>query len=81
MLSPFQVSLLETPYPILIPPASMRVLLHPPTHSRLPILAFPLGHKPPPGPRTTHPTNVQQGHPLPHMRPEPWVLPCVLFGW
>ena len=39
MLSPFPVSpLLETPYPILPPPASMRVFLHPPTHSHLPAL-------------------------------------------
>jgi hypothetical protein len=28
--------LLETPYPILPSPASMRVFLHPPTHSHLP---------------------------------------------
>jgi hypothetical protein len=36
MLSPFQVALpllLETPYPIFPPPASLRVFLHPPTYS------------------------------------------------
>ena len=41
MLSPFQVSPSEIPYPILPPPASMRVLLQPPTHYYLSILAFP----------------------------------------
>ena len=34
----FPPSLLETPYYILPPPASMRVFLHPPTHSHLPAL-------------------------------------------
>jgi hypothetical protein len=24
---------------------------------------------------------VQQSHPLLHMQLEPWVSPCVLFGW
>ena len=33
MFSPFQVSPLETTYPILPLPASMRVLPHPPIHS------------------------------------------------
>jgi hypothetical protein len=41
MLSPFQISLPETPYPIPLPHASIRVLPHLPTHSYLPILAFP----------------------------------------
>ena len=40
MLSPFPVSPLET-HPILPPPASMRVLPYPPTHSHLPTTAFP----------------------------------------
>jgi hypothetical protein len=47
MLSPFQVPLpRETPYPILPPPASMRVFLHPPTHPLPPpTLSSPtLGH-------------------------------------
>ena len=39
MFSPFHVSSLETPYPIL--PPSMRVLSHPPSNSPLPALAFP----------------------------------------
>jgi hypothetical protein len=41
MLSPCPVSLLETPYPILPTPASMRVLPHTATHSHLPNLTFP----------------------------------------
>jgi len=41
MLSPFLISPPETPYPILPPPASMRVLSHQPIHSLLPLsLAF-----------------------------------------
>jgi hypothetical protein len=39
-----------------------------------------LGHQTPSGPGATPPTDVQQGHPLPHM-PVPWVPPCVFFGW
>jgi hypothetical protein len=41
MLSPLLVSPLETSYPILPPPASVRVLPHPSTHFCLPALAFP----------------------------------------
>jgi hypothetical protein len=37
MLSPF-LPALETPYPITPPPASMRVVLHPQTHSHFPNL-------------------------------------------
>ena len=80
MLYLFQVSPMETPYPI--PPhfASIRVL---PNHPSTP--AFPLwhsttlGHQNPSGLRAAPPTDIQQGHPLPHMQPEPWVPPCVLF--
>jgi len=45
MLSPFQVSPRQTPYPILPPSASVRVLPHPSTHSCLTALTFPYtGH-------------------------------------
>ena len=27
------------------------------------------------------PIDVQQVHPLLHMRLQPWVPPCVIFGW
>ena len=40
MLSPFPVSPLQPPYPIPPYPASMRVLPHPPIHSRFTDLAF-----------------------------------------
>ena len=40
MLSLFQVPLPKTPYPISLPPASMRVLLHLPAHFHLLVLAF-----------------------------------------
>jgi hypothetical protein len=50
------------------------------THSCFPVLAFPYT-----GaltrPRASSPIDVQQGHPLLHMQLEPWVPPCVLFGW
>ena len=41
MFSSFHVSPSETPYPIPVRPASMRVLSHTPTHLHLPALAFP----------------------------------------
>ena len=40
-----------------------------------------LGHPAFTGPRDSTPIDVQQGHPLLHMWLEPWVTPCVLFGW
>jgi hypothetical protein len=85
MFSSFQVSPSQVPYPIPHSPASMRVLLHPPTHPPTP--AFPpwhsptLGHQTLSGLRVTPPTDVQQGHLLPHIWPEPWVPPCVYSLW
>ena len=38
---PFPAFLSGTPFPTLPPPVSMRMLPHPPTHSRLTTLAFP----------------------------------------
>jgi hypothetical protein len=70
------------PYPIPPPPASMRVLLHPPTTPIFPPWHYPtLGHWTPSGLRASLPTDVQQGHLLPHMWSAPWVAPCVFFGW
>jgi hypothetical protein len=40
-----------------------------------------LGHQAFTGLRASLPIDVQQGHPLLHMQLEPWVPPCVLFGW
>ena len=69
----------ENPYTIPSTPASMRVF---PTHPRIPASCPDI---------TLHwgielslaspPIDVQQGHPLLHMRLEPWVAPYVLFGW
>jgi hypothetical protein len=82
MFSPFQVSPSETPYPIFPPPASMRVLPHPPTSFYLTLRNFlTLGHQIPSGPRASPPTDVQQGCPLLHKWLEPWVPPSVLFSW
>ena len=80
MFSPFQVSSLETPYPILPPPASMRVFHHPPTPILPPRYSPILGHQTPSSPRASPPTDVQQFH-LSHMWPAPRVAPCVFFGW
>jgi hypothetical protein len=33
------------------------------------------------GQRASPPIDVRLGHPLLHMQLEPWVPPCVLFGW
>ena len=81
MFSPFHVSPSEPPYPILPPPASIRLLLtHPPTPVLPPWYCHTLGHQTPSGPRASPPTDVQQGHSLPHMWPVAWVTSCVFFG-
>jgi hypothetical protein len=73
MLSPFQVSPPETPYPT-PPPASMRVLPHPPTPAFLLWYSPTLKLQLPSGPRTAPPTDVQQGYPLPHVQSDTWLL-------
>jgi hypothetical protein len=40
-----------------------------------------LGHWAFSEPRAFLPIDIYQGHPLLHMQMEPWVPPCVLFGW
>ena len=66
MLSPFLVSPLKIPYPLLPPPAPQ------PTHSRLLALASPiLGHRTFPRPRASPPIDGRLGHPLLHMQLEP----------
>jgi hypothetical protein len=85
MLSPFPVSHLEPPSPLSPPPVIMRMVPLPPTHSHLTTLAFPnsptLGNCAFTGPRCSPPIDARQCHPLLHMQLEPWVPPCVLFGW
>jgi hypothetical protein len=77
---PFPISPLEALYPIPPPPASMRVLPYPPTHSFLPTLAFPYI-----GASSLHRTNGLSSHwqgcSLLHMWLEPWVNPYVIFDW
>jgi hypothetical protein len=74
---------LGTFYPITPAPASMRVF-PPPTHTLLPPRSLIPLHwgilQAIRGPRSSPPMDPQQGHPLLHMWPEPWVLPCVLLG-
>jgi hypothetical protein len=51
-----------------------------PTHPHSLLSNSPtLGYQAFTGPRTSPPTDAQQGHPLLHMWLEPWVPPCVLF--
>jgi hypothetical protein len=82
-VSPFQVSPSENPYPISPPPASIEG--SPPSNHPGPTFqpwhSPTVGHRISSGPRASPSTDVQQGHPLPQMQPEPWVAPCVFFGW
>jgi hypothetical protein len=74
MLPPFLDSPPKTSYPITSPP------IHQPTHSCFqPWYSPTLGHKAFIGPRA--PVDNQQSYPQIHMWLEPWVPPCVLFGW
>jgi hypothetical protein len=82
MLSPFPISPSQTSYPTHYP-----LLLwgcspsHPPTLTTPPCHLPTLGHRAFRGPRASPPIDDRQGHPLIHMQLEPWVTPCVLFGW
>jgi hypothetical protein len=71
-------------FPLWTPPSltSSHCLYEGAPHPRLPSLAFPyIGALKPSGPRAAPPTDVQKGHPLPHMQPELWVPPCAFFSW
>jgi hypothetical protein len=82
MFSPFQASPSETTYPTSPTPASVRVLIHPPTPILLPWYSPTLGHWTPSDPRASPPTDVKQGHLLPHKWSAPWVLSmCTLWTW
>ena len=76
MLPLFLVSLLKTPYPIPLP-----LLTNPPTPTSWSWHSPTLGYRAFTGLRTSLPIDDQQGHPLLHIQLEPWVLPCVPFGW
>ena len=56
-------------------------LSYPPTHTSPPWHSPTLGHQAFTEPRLSPPIDIKQGHPLLHMCLEPWVPPCVLFGW
>jgi hypothetical protein len=68
MLSPFLVSLPQIPYPYHpLPPSRPHIPIH-------------WGIKTSQDQGSILPT-MSYGHPLLHMRLEPWLGPCVLFGW
>jgi hypothetical protein len=64
--------------PIIYP---LPLLTNPPTPASLSWHSPTLGHQAFSGPKASPAIGVQQGHPLLHMQLEPWVSPCVLFGW
>jgi len=82
MLSPFPVSPQETPIsrplPLLLWGCSPT---HPPTPASPPWHSPTLGHLAFTGPRASPFTDDRHCCPLLHMWLEPWVPPCVLFGW
>ena len=76
-MSPLQKSPILSPSPCLDEGA-----LQPPTHPYLPVVAFPYtGASNTLRTKDAPPPDVQQGHPLPHMWPEPWVPRCGPFCW
>ena len=76
MLFPFLVSPLIKPYSLPLP-----LLTNPPTPDYWPWHSPILKHRTFTGPRASAPTDDGEDHPLLHMWLEPWVSPCVLFGW
>jgi hypothetical protein len=78
MLSSFPVSPPKTFYPI---PPSPYLPTHPFPLPR-PDISLHWGIKPSQDQGPLLPLMfIQQGHPLLHMQLEPWVPPCVFFGW
>jgi hypothetical protein len=82
MLFPF---LIFTPQEPLIPPPLLLLWgcapTHPPTPTSPPSHSPTLGRGAFLGPRASSPIDAGPGHPLLHIWLEPWVPPCVLFGW
>jgi hypothetical protein len=62
-------------------PTALPLLTNPPTPGSWPWHSPTLGHRAFMGPRVSLPTDDGQGCPLLQMQLEPWVPPCVLFGW
>ena len=81
MLSSFPAFLLEGPSPNPSLPASMSVLLLPPTHPSSPLCYSSIYGNPVLKGAKTSQISPRQCHPLIHMQLEPWVSSCVLFGW
>jgi hypothetical protein len=77
MLSPFLISPPTPPHT----PSLLLLLPNPPTLTPLFWHSPTLGHRAFSRPRASPPIDAQQGHSLLHMQLEPWVPPCVLFGW
>jgi hypothetical protein len=76
ILSPFLISPQNPPCPIPLP-----LLTNPPTPTSLTWHSPTLGHQAFTRPRASPPIDVPQGHHLLCMQLEPWVPPCVFFGW
>jgi hypothetical protein len=70
-------------FPLQRPPSLSPLSLLPnmATHASRPWHSPVLGHRTFIGPRPSPPNDGQLGHPLLHMQLEPWVPPCVFFGW
>jgi hypothetical protein len=66
----------ENPFPNLLP-----LLTNPPTPPFCPGHSPTLRHRALTGWRASPPIDDWLGHPLVHMNLEPWIPPCVLFGW
>jgi hypothetical protein len=76
MLSPFLISPLKIPYPLLPSSAPQPALSHSQSWPS-PIL----GHRAFTGPKASPPIDDQLGHPHRHIQLEPQVPPCVFFDW
>ena len=79
MLSPFPVN----PHPWNLLPHLLLLgecFPHPPTPASSLMNYSTLGHQAFIWPMASPPIDAWQGHPLLHMRLEPWIPPCVLLG-
>ena len=74
MLSTFLVSPLKIPYLLPLLPKT-------PTSASWSCYSPILEHRTFTEPRASPPNDDQLGHPLLHIQLEPWIPPCVLFGW
>jgi hypothetical protein len=69
-------------FPLKTPvPSHLALLTNSPTPTSWPWHSPTLGHRTFTGPRAPPPIDDRLGHPLLHMQLEPWLPPCVFFGW